>query len=253
MPSRRLPALGAPFAWRRHGTGTFVLRRLPMPEFSSLLDGYRRFRSDTYLTQKRRWEQLAHGQSPPVMLISCCDSRVDPSTIFDAGPGEMFVLRNVANLVPPFNVGRGRLATSAAIEYAVTELKVRQIVVLGHGACGGIRAALSGRELGQPGRTFIDDWISILDDAAARVRERVAKDPSLDAHRELELAAIGVSLQNLRTFPFVRAAEEAGELKLRGAFFALSDGELWVLDEEGAGFAPLGAAPSSAVAAPPVP
>ncbi len=208
-----------------------------MNDFDALIEGYRRFRETDWVPQRRRWERLAQGQSPAVMIISCCDSRVDPSMIFDCGPGEVFVLRNVANLVPPFAEGRGRLAASAAIEFAVMELKVSEIVVLGHGSCGGIRAALSGRDLGNPGSSFIDDWMSILDDAAARVRARAEKDPSMDAHLALEHDAVRVSLENLRTFPFIRDAIAAGSLKLRGAFFAIAHGELHLLDEKTGQFA----------------
>jgi carbonic anhydrase len=213
-----------------------VIQPAAMPEFSNLLEGYRRFREGTYLTQKRRWAALAGGQAPPVMVISCCDSRVDPATIFDTSPGEMFVLRNVANLVPPFNASGGRLGASAAIEYAVVELKVRQIVVMGHGACGGIRAALSRKDLGVPGYTFIDAWMSIIDDARVAVQAKAATDASLDAQHALELEAIRVSLGNLRSFPFIRAAEAAGQLKLRGAYFAIADGELHLLDEQTGAF-----------------
>ncbi len=202
-----------------------------------LLDGYRRFREGAYAPQKRRWEQLAQGQSPPVMIIGCCDSRVDPTMIFDCGPGEVFVLRNVANLVPPCHEGR-RLAASAAIEFAVAGLKVQHIVVLGHGSCGGIRAALSGADLGVPGKSFIDDWMSILDEATGRVRAEAERHPTLDMQRALEHEAIRVSLTNLRSFPFVREAEAAGQLKLSGAFFAIHDGVLHLLDEPSGKFSP---------------
>jgi len=121
-----------------------------MPEFKSLLEGYQRFRSDAYRHQKARYDALAsEGQSPPVMIISCCDSRVDPATIFDTVPGQVFALRNVANLVPPFETGGGLHGASAAIEFGVLGLEVKHIVVLGHGQCGGIKAALSGVNLGQ--------------------------------------------------------------------------------------------------------
>ena len=134
-----------------------------MPEFRALLRGYRRFRSSGYREERRRWETLAEGQEPPVMIIGCCDSRVDPATIFDTEPGQMFTLRNVANLVPPYETGGGLHGASAAIEFAVVHLEVRHILVLGHGACGGVAAALKGGDQGLPGPSFIDSWISILD------------------------------------------------------------------------------------------
>jgi carbonic anhydrase len=205
-----------------------------MPEFRTLLQGYGRFREGSYLTQKQRWRSLAEGQEPPVMVIGCCDSRVDPATIFDTEPGQMFTLRNVANLVPPYEVGGGLHGASAAIEFAVVHLKVRHILVLGHGACGGVAAALQGGDHGVPGHSFIDGWISVLDEA----RERVLASNPDDPQRALELEGVKTSLSNLRTFPFVRAGEEAGSLKLHGAFFAISDGVLHVLDEESGEFAP---------------
>lgn len=198
-----------------------------MPDFAELLQGYRRFRSCDYEEHKERWEHLAEGQQPPVMIIGCCDSRVDPATIFDTRPGQAFVLRNVANLVPPYEVGGGRHGVSAAIEFAVSGLHVRQIVVLGHGACGGVAAALKRQDLGAQGPSFIDDWVSIIGDA----RDRIIADRPHDAQRALELETVRISLANLRTFPFVREREASGELILRGAFFAIADGVLHLLDE----------------------
>ena len=206
-----------------------------MPEFKALVEGYLRFREGDYDVQRKRWEALAVGQAPPVMLIGCCDSRVDPGIIFDTRPGEVFILRNVANLVPPFEPGGGRHGASAAIEFAVVDLKVRHIVVLGHGACGGISAALQGADCGVPGHSFIDDWMAIISDA----RDRVVESGVQDQQHALELEAIRVSLGNLRTFPFVREREEEGSLKLHGAFFAISDGNLHLLDEGSGAFAPV--------------
>jgi carbonic anhydrase len=168
------------------------------------------------------------------MVIGCCDSRVDPATIFGTVPGQIFTLRNVANLVPPFEVGGGRHGASAAIEFAVVDLKVRHLVVLGHGACGGIAAALRGDDCGVPGHSFIDDWVAIIRDA----RDRVVASGAADPQRALEFEGIKTSLQNLRSFPFVRDREEAGTLKLHGAFFAIADGELHLLDEASGAFRP---------------
>ena len=198
-----------------------------MPEFATLIEGYRRFRSGPYNSERQRWESLANGQEPPIMLIGCCDSRVEPTRIFDTSPGQMFVLRNVANLVPPYEQGGGLHGASAAIEFAVVDLKVRHVVVLGHRACGGVAAALQGMDRGVEGRSFIDDWVSILDPA----RERVLAQGPEDAQHALELEGIRTSLQNLRSFPFVREREEQGLIKLHGAFFGIADGVLLVLDE----------------------
>ena len=198
-----------------------------MPEFRKLLDGYARFRSAHYAAERARWEALAEGQEPPVMIIACCDSRVDPATIFDTQPGQAFVLRNVANLVPPYEIGGGRHGASAAIEFGVTGLGVRHVVVMGHGACGGIKAALAGPDhVG--GHNFIDGWISILDER----RAQILADPSIDDKQHaLELAAIRQSLANLRTFPFIAEREAAGKLSLHGCHFAIAEGQLFVLDE----------------------
>jgi carbonic anhydrase len=199
-----------------------------MPEFKSLLEGYQRFRSDAYRHQKARYDALAsEGQSPPVMIISCCDSRVDPATIFDTVPGQVFALRNVANLVPPFETGGGLHGASAAIEFGVLGLEVKHIVVLGHGQCGGIKAALSGVNLGQKGNLFVDDWMGIVRDA----RDAVAACNHDNPQRVLEWEAIKVSLANLRTFPFIAEREAEGSLKLHGAWFAIAEGSLYVLDE----------------------
>ena len=205
-----------------------------MPEFSTLVEGYKRFRSDAYVEQKARFDQLASdGQAPPNMIISCCDSRVDPATIFDTVPGQVFALRNVANLVPPYETGGGLHGVSAAIEFGVLGLLVRHILVLGHAQCGGIKAALEGGDLGLPGRSFVDDWVDIIGEA----RDRVIAAGPVDPQQMLELDAIRVSLGNLRSFPFVAEREDTGLLKLHGAYFGISDGVLHVLNENSGAFA----------------
>jgi carbonic anhydrase len=199
-----------------------------MPEFASLVQGYHRFREGAYVEQKARFDRLASdGQAPPVMIISCCDSRVDPATIFDTVPGQVFALRNVANLVPPYETGGGLHGVSAAIEFGVTGLNVKHIVVLGHAQCGGISAALNGGDLGMPGRSFVDDWVDIIREA----RDHVVAEAPDDPQTALELDAIKVSLHNLRSFPFIADREAAGGLKLHGAYFGISEGVLHVLDE----------------------
>jgi carbonic anhydrase len=209
------------------------------PELTELLDGYHRFREGGWKPERERWAQLKEGQQPRVMVIACSDSRVDPSQIFDVRPGEIFVVRNVAALVPPFETTPGHHGVSAALEFAVQVLKVREIVVMGHGLCGGCQAALTqsmhGTEPGQGG--FIADWIEMLDEA----REEVAAIHGTEgrvAERAMEQAGVKVSLANLRTFPCVQAKEAKGTLTLRGAFFAISDGVLHLLDEETGEFSP---------------
>lgn len=204
-----------------------------MPEFAALVEGYHRFRSESYPAQKERFDRLAkEGQSPKLMIIACSDSRVDPAQIFDVDPGEIFVVRNVAALVPPFETNPGLHGVSAALEFAVQVLDVRQIVVMGHGLCGGCKAALTQELLGtEPGEGgFVADWIALLDEA----RDPIARElgtTGRTAERAMEQAAVKVSLANLRTFPCIRRKEATGELELRGAFFAISDGVLHVLDE----------------------
>ncbi|WP_033073270.1 carbonic anhydrase [Sphingopyxis sp. MWB1] len=211
-----------------------------MPLFKDLIQGYHRFREGGWQEQRDRWSELAEGQSPEVMVIACSDSRVEPAQIFDTNPGEIFVVRNVAALVPPFETTPGRHGVSAALEFAVQFLKVKEIVVVGHGLCGGCHAALHQTMAGaEPGRGgFIADWIGLLDDASAAVRADHNDISTRDAGRAMEMAAVQVSLANLRTFPCIQEKEGSGEIKLRGAFFAISDGILHVLDEDKGAFSP---------------
>ncbi|MEZ5682407.1 MAG: carbonic anhydrase [Erythrobacter sp.] len=208
-----------------------------MKSFDEMIDGYGRFRSGDWKRQHDRWEELKEGQSPQVMVIACSDSRVDPAQIFDVDPGEIFVVRNVAALVPPYETTPGRHGVSAALEFAVQFLRVREVVVMGHGMCGGCQAALTqdlhGNELGKGG--FVAHWIDMLDD----VRDSIANElgtTGREAERAMELAAVKVSLQNLRTFPCVQEKEKRGTLRLRGSYFAIADGVLHLLDEESGQF-----------------
>lgn len=213
---------------------------MKVADFNALVEGYRRFRATDWSAQRQRWQQLAEGQNPRVMVIACSDSRVDPSLIFDANPGEMFVVRNVANLVPPYEPDQGRHGVSAALEFAVTQLQVEEIIVLGHGFCGGCAAALTGQfDAAEPGEGgFIAHWIDMLEDARARVRAKHQEPLTREAFRAMEHEAVCVSLSNLRTFPWVREREMEGRLSLHGAFFAISDGVLHLLDEASGEFKP---------------
>jgi carbonic anhydrase len=211
----------------------------PSTELDELLEGYRRFREQGWKSERERWAELREGQQPRIMVIACADSRVDPAHIFDVRPGEIFVVRNVAALVPPFETTPGHHGVSAALEFAVQVLKVREILVMGHGMCGGCRAALTQEMLGtEPGRGgFIADWIEMLDEA----REPIARElgtTGRGAERAMEHAAVKVSLANLRTFPCIQEKENRGTLTLRGAYFAISDGALRLLDEETGQFTP---------------
>lgn len=211
-----------------------------MVTFVDMLEGYRRFRTTGWANQRARWDDLKDGQSPRIMVIACSDSRVDPTEIFDTNPGEIFVVRNVAALVPPFETNPGRHGVSAAVEFAVQILGVQEILVMGHGLCGGCSAALTqDLQHAPPGEGgFIASWISMLDEARARVVAVHGDDRSRVAGRAMEQEAVKVSLANLRTFPWIAEKEEAGHLTLMGAFFAISDGVLHILDEAGDTFAP---------------
>lgn len=195
-----------------------------------LLEGYRSFRGGRYARERDRYRRLAEqGQAPEVMVIACSDSRAAPETIFNAAPGALFTLRNVANLVPPCGPDDGCHSTSAALEFAVQGLKVRHIVVLGHARCGGIRAALHPAEEPLSPGDFIGRWMSRLGPAAEVVAGRGELS---DAERQtaLERASIRQSVANLRTFPWVSDLEGRGGLSLHGAWFDIAGGELWVMD-----------------------
>ncbi|HXG99822.1 MAG TPA: carbonic anhydrase [Sphingomicrobium sp.] len=202
-----------------------------MDDLATLLAGYRRFRESRYESEKARWRELAEGQSPRSIVIACSDSRADPATIFDTAPGEIFVVRNVANLVPPFEGGGGRHGVSAALEFAVTQLRVGQIVVMGHERCGGIHAALTGRFHNAPDGEggFVANWMSQIDERAAEIA--ASHGTGEDAARVLEEVAIRQSLANLRTFPFVAQREQAQKLRILGCHFSISEGQLYMLDE----------------------
>lgn len=197
-----------------------------------LLNGYKNFMSGRYTDERERYRALADtGQKPQTLIIACCDSRSAPETIFDCGPGELFVVRNVANMVPPYEPDGQYHATSAAVEYAVQVLKVKDIVVMGHGRCGGIQAALDPNlEPLSPG-DFIGKWMNMVKSAAEQIQ---SNDVMTSGERQtaMERVSIRNSISNLRAFPFVKAQEAAGKVKLHGAWFDISTGELWVMDSK---------------------
>jgi len=199
-----------------------------------LLSGYRRFREETWPQQRARFEALAaSGQKPHTMVVACSDSRVDPQMIFSAAPGELFVVRNVANLVPPYMPDAAFHGTSAAVEFAVQVLGVARIVVMGHALCGGVRALLEGTPEGAG--DFVAGWIGIADRARATA---LRCDTPEEAQEACEHEAVRISLANLMTFPWVAEAVEAGRLRLRGAHFGVATGRLLVLDPATGEFAP---------------
>jgi carbonic anhydrase len=211
-----------------------------MPYLTQLIEGYRRFRENDWEHERERWSELAEGQSPRVMILSCADSRVDPAQIFDARPGEMFIVRNIAALAPPYETTRGFHGVSAALEFAVTQLNVGEILVMGHGLCGGCSAALTGKfDDTEPGEGhFISDWVHMLDDARQKVRARHSE-LDQEAFTDMEQEAVKVSLANLRTFPWITSREQAGTLKLHGAHFAIAEGRLYILDGTKENFRPV--------------
>jgi carbonic anhydrase len=197
-----------------------------------LIEGYRTYRAKRWPELRELHRKLAAGQSPKRMVIACADSRVDPATIFDCGPGELFVVRNVANLAPPFEQGAGFHGVSAAIEFAVKQLEVDTILVLGHAQCGGVAAALQDRP--RDPRSFLDAWISLLDPAKERIRACEG-----DHRTALEYESIRVTIENLATFPFIAEAMRTRGLKLEGARYGVADGGLEVLDPATGAFNPI--------------
>jgi carbonic anhydrase len=208
-----------------------------------LVDGYATFLSGRFRGEQARFRDLAEkGQSPTTMIVSCCDSRVAPEAIFDAGPGELFVLRNVANLIPPYEPDDHYHGASAALEYAVMALKVRHIVVLGHAQCGGVAAyAASLANKDAPPLSdgnFIGRWIKLLGPAAERAgMPPVVVDPVYN--ERLAFESIKRSLANLRSFPMIQVLEQRHYLQLHGAYFGVMDGRLLALDETHDAFVPI--------------
>lgn len=194
-----------------------------------LIAGYRAFATHRLLTEQSRYRDLSErGQSPDTMVIGCCDSRVSPEVIFDAGPGELFVVRNVANLVPPYAPDGEAHGVSAALEFAVQVLHVKNIVVLGHAQCGGIKALVQDPEPLSPG-DFIGKWMSILSPALDTARHH-HHEHDHDFISHVEQQAVLTSLENLMTFPCIRILAERGKLQLHGAYFGVAKGSLSILD-----------------------
>jgi carbonic anhydrase len=208
-----------------------------MRDVDELVEGYRRFLEGRTREDAALYGILAErGQAPRVMVIACCDSRADPAAIFSARPGQLFVVRNVANLVPPFEPHGDYHGTSAALEFAVTGLGVETILVMGHGRCGGVRAYLDGLYEGEAPRGFIHRWMSLLN-AARTEALRAAGDQPIEVQAQaLERASVRQSIENLKTFPFIKDRVAEGRLRLRGAFFDIADGVLLALEPESGAF-----------------
>jgi carbonic anhydrase len=204
-----------------------------------LTRGYHAFLGGRFAAERSRYEQLAEtGQRPEIMVVGCIDSRVSPEVIFDAAPGELLVVRNVANLVPPYEPHRdSQHGTSAALEFGVQALRVRHIVVLGHAFCGGIAAFADERAPLSPG-DFIGRWMSQIAPAAEGLGPR-ARDDADAYRRRLEFAAVELSLRNLMTFPCIRILVERGKLQLHGAYFGIAAGRLLIRDPATGQFEPV--------------
>ena len=210
----------------------------PFP--NRLIEGYRTFASQRLPTEQSRYRELSErGQAPETMVIGCCDSRVSPEVIFDAGPGELFVMRNIANLVSVYQTDAAANGVSAALEYAVTVLRVKHIVVLGHAHCGGVKAVAEDAEPLSPG-DFIGNWMRIMRPAMAKVGPRSALTHAEYLTR-LEQANVANSLENLMTFPRLRALIERGEVATHGAYFGVATGALLVREPASGEFLPIAA------------
>lgn len=199
-------------------------------ELLKLLAGFRRFRERYFDPEDSFYRRPSGGQSPKTLIIGCSDSRVDPTLLTDASPGDIFVVRNVANLVPPYETGGGLHGVSAAIEFAVVNLRVENIVVLGHRQCGGIRALVNLNE--KTPKNFVTEWVKIAMPARQLVLEDFPKENEETLCAKCELESIKVSLLNLQTFPFVQEALKEGRLRLVGAYFDLESGDLLELNDE---------------------
>jgi carbonic anhydrase len=195
-----------------------------------LIEGYREFRRKRWPEERAHFEELAKGQRPEFLVIACSDSRADPATIFSARPGELFVIRNVAAIVPPYEPEEStHHGTSAALAFAVLQLPLRGILVMGHAQCGGIAAALDNRIA--ENIPFLSRWLELLNPAlqrAAQTHDHAAR------HIEMERDAVRLSLERLMTFPFVAERVRAGTLSLYGARFGIADGQLELMDKSGA-------------------
>lgn len=209
------------------------------PTIRKMIHGFKHFRKAYFSDSTELYSQLRHGQMPGTLMIACCDSRVDPAHVTQCSPGDMFVIRNVANLVPPYHPDSSYHGVSSAIEYAVCNLEVKHIIVLGHSNCGGISALMSDDWHDHPSE-FLSQWLSLAEPARRRVKERLGE-LSMDLQmRACEETSILLSMENLMTFPWIRERVEAGKLKIHGWYFNIDNGEMYDYDSEKEEFSPLG-------------
>lgn len=202
------------------------------------IEGFQRFQSKYFAGEEPLYEKLNNGQTPSTLLIGCCDSRVDPALLLDCDPGDIFVIRNVANLVPPCNALGHQQGVSAAVQFAVEALNVKRIIVMGHEKCGGIRALMQGytptREI-----DFIGRWMKIVEPVKQQVLSQLGHCSVAQQNRACELGAILLSLNNLRGFPWIAERVERGEIALHGWYFDMSHGALLAYSERSDSFLPM--------------
>jgi carbonic anhydrase len=209
-----------------------------MEDIEKFIGGFRRFQHKYFGEHSSLFEELKQGQSPKTLLIGCSDSRVDPALLMDCDPGDLFVVRNVANMVPPYEIDGAYHGVSSAIEYAVEHLEVSKIIILGHSGCGGIRALMESPE-SKTEANFVGRWVRIADAAREQVQRELGHKDEERQIRACEMAAIIVSLDNLMTFPFIAKRVEQGQLSLIGWYFDIQQGALYDFDQGINRFRPL--------------
>lgn len=205
---------------------------------SHFIEGFQRFQTKYFSGEAALYGKLNNGQKPTTLLIGCCDSRVDPALLLDCDPGDIFVIRNVANLVPPCHQANHQQGVSAAIQYAVEALNVKRVIIMGHEKCGGIRALMQGYQPSRP-LDFIGPWMKIVEPVKQQVLQQLVNCSVDDQNRACELGAVIMSLNNLRSFPWIAEREARGELALHGWYFDMSNGALLAYSERSDTFLPM--------------
>ena len=210
-----------------------------MQDIERFIDGFQRFQKQYFERNTKLYRDLKQGQHPSTLVIGCCDSRVDPALLLDCDPGDIFTIRNIANLVPPCGGSNGRQGVSAALQFAVTQLKVQRIIVLGHSGCGGIRALMDEQFPSSEGTDFLGRWVSIADPAKYRVLQKLGAAAPAAQYRACEQAAILVSLKNLESFPWIAERVQDDKLSLHGWYFDMEAGALHAYSPRADAFLPL--------------
>jgi carbonic anhydrase len=210
-----------------------------MHDIAKFISGFKKFQQSFFCKDSTLFERLSKGQSPKTMVIACSDSRVDPAILTNAAPGDLFVIRNIGNLAPPYDPDDGRHGVSAALEFGVKSLRVEHIIILGHGHCGGIRALMQPEEQRAELGEFVDQWVNIAASAKARVLEELPRASPEKQQKACEEAAVLVSMENLLSFPWIKERVSAERLTLHGWYFDLERGELLSYVPQTGSFEPL--------------